>query len=540
MASLLNRETFFATASQTTFTPTLSYRVGYVDVYYNGLKMNIPEDVTANNGTTVNFIGLTPTTNDVIEIVGLTPNVALANAIPITGGTISGGLNIAGNVIPTSDNTHYLGSATNRWHSLFVGPGSIDIGGLKLSNVGGVLSISSPGAPATPIAGEDTWVRTQANASFLQANASFNTANNVGPQIAPAFNAANSASLYANGAFIQTNAAFTKANSGVQYDANSSSTGYFSIPIGNTAQRPASSANGAIRYNTTLGRIEGYMPSAGWLNILSDSYSVEYLVVAGGGGGGGTYSGGGGGAGGLLTATGFTVTPNEAYTVTIGAGGATSTALSQGNDGSNSVFSNLVAVGGGGGGNSPGTYTGRPGGSGGGAERGGVPGGTPYPAAGAGTAGQGNPGGLGYDGVALCTAGGGGGGAGGPGSDAPRVASNQNNAGPGGIGLESSISGASVYYAGGGGGGNDQGNTPAAGGLGGGGSGYMRGSGGTAGTTNTGGGGGGAGNGPQGAAGGSGIVIIRYLGTQRGTGGTITTGGGYTVHTFTGSGTYTG
>ena len=55
-------------------------------------------------------------------------------------------------------------------------PGSIDIGGLKLSNVGGTLSVSTPGSPATPIAGEDTWVRAQANASFLQANASFNSA----------------------------------------------------------------------------------------------------------------------------------------------------------------------------------------------------------------------------------------------------------------------------------------------------------------------------------------------------------------------------
>jgi hypothetical protein len=518
MASLLNRQTFFATASQTTFTPTLSYRVGYVDVYYNGLKMNIPEDVTANNGTTVNFIGLTPTTNDVIEIVGLTPNVALANAIPITGGTISGGITLAGNVNPTSDNTYYLGSSTNRWHSVFVGPGSVDIGGLKLSNVSGVLSVSSPGAPATPIAGEDTWVRAQANAAF-------NTANNVGPQIAPAFT--------------QANAAFIKANSAAQYGSNTTSNSSFSIPIGTTAERPASAANGAIRFNSTLGRIEGYMPSAGWLNILSDSYQVEYLVVAGGGGGGGTYSGGGGGAGGLLTATGFTVTPNEAYTVTIGAGGATSTASTQGNDGTNSVFSSLTAIGGGGGACSSGSGIGRAGGSGGGAEKGGVPGGTPFPAAGAGTAGQGYPGGLGYDAVQNCTAGGGGGGAGGPGSDSPRVASNQNNAGPGGIGLELSISGAAIYYAGGGGGGNDQGNTSAAGGAGGGGSGYMRGSGGTAGTANRGGGGGGAGNGPQGAAGGSGIVIIRYLGAQRGSGGTITSGGGYTVHTFTGSGTYT-
>jgi hypothetical protein len=63
-------------------------------------------------------------------------------------------------------------------------------------------------------------------------------------------------------------------------------------------------------------------------------------------------------------------------------------------------------------------------------------------------------------------------------------------------------------------------------------------------TVNTGSGGGGGGNwGPsdttEGGGGGSGIVIIRYLGSQRGTGGTITSAGGYTIHTFTGSGTYT-
>jgi hypothetical protein len=31
---------------------------------------------------------------------------------------------------------------------------------------------------------------------------------------------------------------------------------------------------------------------------------------------------------------------------------------------------------------------------------------------------------------------------------------------------------------------------------------------------------------------------LRYLGTQRGTGGTVTSAGGYTIHTFTTSGTY--
>jgi hypothetical protein len=40
--------------------------------------------------------------------------------------------------------------------------------------------------------------------------------------------------------------------------------------------------------------------------------------------------------------------------------------------------------------------------------------------------------------------------------------------------------------------------------------------------------------------GGSGIVIIRYSpGTQQSTGGTVTTSPGYTIHTFTGPGTFT-
>jgi hypothetical protein len=43
-----------------------------------------------------------------------------------------------------------------------------------------------------------------------------------------------------------------------------------------------------------------------------------------------------------------------------------------------------------------------------------------------------------------------------------------------------------------------------------------------------------------GGTGGSGVVIVRYL-TSAGsaTGGTITFSGAYTIHTFTGSGTFT-
>jgi len=43
-------------------------------------------------------------------------------------------------------------------------------------------------------------------------------------------------------------------------------TGAFRVPVGNTAQRPASPANGMIRYNTTTLKLEGYINST-WANI---------------------------------------------------------------------------------------------------------------------------------------------------------------------------------------------------------------------------------------------------------------------------------
>jgi hypothetical protein len=272
--SFVNRQTFFATANQTTFTPTQSYRVGYIDVYYNGLKMVIPDDVVANNGTTIEFIGLTPTTNDVIEIVGLTPNVALANAIPITGGSVSG------NLLPAATNTYYLGSETQRWKSLYVSSNSIDIDGLVLSNSGGTLAVSSSGgAPSTFI---DTFARGQANAAF-------NSANNVAPQVQPAFDRAN--------------AAFAAANSVNVYGANTNVTSFFAIPQGTTAQRPANPQLGSLRYDTTNNFVEVYT-NVGWISFGRNNPSVTMVSPSTFNGNAGTQfvvSGGGFDSGAIVT-----------------------------------------------------------------------------------------------------------------------------------------------------------------------------------------------------------------------------------------------
>lgn len=227
--------------------------------------------------------------------------------------------------------------------------------------------------------------------------------------------------------------------------------------------------------------------------------AVDYLVVAGGGGGG-SNGGGGGGAGGYRTGTMFPV--SGSYSITVGSGGAGSTSASTpGQNGTNSAFGSIIALGGGGGGSgSTGiSRNGLPGGSGGGASATGTPG--------SGASGQGNAGGYGDTpgGSQRCW-GGGGGGAGAAGGNATKNA----YGGAGGNGLVSSITGVSVAYAGGGGGGAYS-NLSGTGGTGGGGNGGLGAAPGQSGQPNTGGGGGGGGANANGGAGGSGIVIIRYV-----------------------------
>ena len=328
---------------------------------------------------------------------------------------------------------------------------------------------------------------------------------------------------------------FTSATSGTISAINTSSTelkwnpslgildfsgavGAINLPSGTTAQRPASPVAGATRYNTTLNQTEIYSGTS-WTSITSQTYSVLALIVAGGGGGGFGGYGGGGGAGGLIYQSAVTLTQTTAYTITIGAGGAGNPGSGNngaGTAGSNSSALTYTAIGGGAGSGQISAINGAPtsGGSGGGGTALGVTTGA------SGTSGQGNAGG---NGSLANSQGGGGGGAGAAGSTPA-----------GGSGAAYSISGTSTYYAGGGAG-NNASNTQTGSNGGGGSSGISN----SNGTANTGGGGGSQANSVAAGTGGSGIVIISYLGSQRDTGGTVTSSGGYTIHTFTSSGTYT-
>jgi len=82
--------------------------------------------------------------------------------------------------------------------------------------------------------------------------------------------------------------------------------------------------------------------------------TVDYLVIAGGGGGGGGAPGGGGGAGGYRTTVGttggggstessLTLSYGDAYTVTVGAGGAAQvTPSTDGSEGSDAVYATIT------------------------------------------------------------------------------------------------------------------------------------------------------------------------------------------------------
>lgn len=346
--------------------------------------------------------------------------------------------------------------------------------------------------------------------------------------------------------------ALTAGNSGVAYNQSVSATDSDgtvtysltsgSLPTGLSLNTSTGSITGTptstLDENPTFGitATDNAGNSAGErsfsIYITGTQYQVEYIVVAGGAGGGGANvndASGAGGAGGYRTST-LNINKSSSFTVTVGGGGAGAPSRENyGGDGGNSVFGSITSIGGGGGGGSG--ASGRSGGSGGGGGRGAV--------GGAGTSGQGNNGGTGFSsGSFPPRAGGGGGGA----NSVGGTASN-NTAGNGGAGKSDTWTGSTRTLAGGGGGFNNGGGNGGYGGAGGGGNGQYSQAGNNtpqSGSTNTGGGGGAGVNvqSPAGAPGGSGIVIIRYAGSQIGSGGTVTSSGGYTLHTFTSSGTY--
>ena len=104
---------YVATQSQTLFpaSGTISYSVGYLDVYLNGSRLDTTE-FTATNGTTVT-LGTGASANDVVELVAFT-NVSLTDVTVVndTSPQLGGNLDLNSNNITGTGNINITGTAT--------------------------------------------------------------------------------------------------------------------------------------------------------------------------------------------------------------------------------------------------------------------------------------------------------------------------------------------------------------------------------------------------------------------------------------------
>jgi hypothetical protein len=83
-----NRTVFTATAGQTTF--SMTYVVGAIDVYRNGVKLVNTSDFTATNGTSIALLNAA-TVGDTIEVLSY-PMITYSDAVKRTGDTMTGAL----------------------------------------------------------------------------------------------------------------------------------------------------------------------------------------------------------------------------------------------------------------------------------------------------------------------------------------------------------------------------------------------------------------------------------------------------------------
>jgi hypothetical protein len=115
--------TVIPTVGQTVF--TIAYTVGFIDVFYNGIKLVLADDFVATNGTSVTLTDAT-ISGDVVEFVTYL-NVALANTYtqtqtnalfaPIASPTLTG--------TTTVTNLAYTGTLTGSTGILNIGSGQV-------------------------------------------------------------------------------------------------------------------------------------------------------------------------------------------------------------------------------------------------------------------------------------------------------------------------------------------------------------------------------------------------------------------------------
>jgi hypothetical protein len=278
----------------------------------NGLTNSFTLSVTPINedSTIINFDGVTQqkseysltdktitftSTPDNGTLIEVTSFVNAGNGIFIATGNNTENLVLSSNILPSTTNTYYLGSNDKRWHTVYVGPGSVDIDNIVLSNNHGTLEIT--GASGINIGGiglssSDQYARDTANSAGLYANtgitigqAAFNFANSIVYDAGTdqfARNAANSAGLYANSgitlaqaSYNQGNSTATVANTGINNAASASQYANTGINLAQDAYNFANSLindAGTDQYARDTANIAGVYANTG-ITLAQNAYN---------------------------------------------------------------------------------------------------------------------------------------------------------------------------------------------------------------------------------------------------------------------------
>lgn len=209
-------------------------------------------------------------------------NTIVANTIT----TGNGNVILTGNIIPSSNITYNLGTTTNRFKDLFLSGTTIDLGGatIKTDATSGAIAlipqptVSNPNPTGIVVSPAGTVSAVSTTGGTLATNAISNASNTAVTNNTTTFANITSngnvitSNVYADRFFYSNGTAFSSSNYGnTQVSAYLTGgntvvgTSYWTIPVGDTAARPASAPYGATRFNSQTGWLEVYANGA-WGN----------------------------------------------------------------------------------------------------------------------------------------------------------------------------------------------------------------------------------------------------------------------------------
>jgi len=238
-----NSVQYTASANQTSFNAT--YDAGYLQVYLNGIRLDTG-DYTATNGSTV-VLDIGATANDIVFIQSF--------------GTFS----LSDHYNKTQADARFLGLAGGAMTGPLTTNSTID--GRDVA-ADGVLATNAMPKGGGAFSGA---VTTNSTFDGRDVAADGVLATNAMPKAGGAFTGAVTTNSTIDGrdvaadGVLATNA-MPKAGGAFSGDVTNTSTGSFQVSQGTTAQRPAGTANGRLRYNSTEGAFEGHT-AAGWGEI---------------------------------------------------------------------------------------------------------------------------------------------------------------------------------------------------------------------------------------------------------------------------------